>query len=182
MQAGILSFHSGTPQFSSSLSWRNHLQCVSRLYLILPRCVLADLLFCTTKRTGRKSAACLSASRTGKKNNPEGRQCTLCSYLFTAVKEKSGLFFWVYRLFCKISHQNDYRTLNLVAPNSNCKPDVSIENSPFIFFLLTHCEGIWVVRICNILRCYSQSGCITFPPSLSEYSWIIISYLLSLVM
>lgn len=29
----------------SSLSWRNHLQRVSRLYLISPRCVLADLVF-----------------------------------------------------------------------------------------------------------------------------------------
>lgn len=44
---GSYAHHSGTPQFSSSLSWRNHLQHVSLLYLSLPRSVLADLVFCS---------------------------------------------------------------------------------------------------------------------------------------
>lgn len=70
-QAGILSLHSGTPQFCSSLSWRNRLQRVSRLYLILPRRVLADLVFCTTNHTGRRSTPCLFPSRTGKKTRGE---------------------------------------------------------------------------------------------------------------
>lgn len=48
-QLGTLSLLSGTPQFPSSLSWCKRLQRESRLYLILPCCVLTDLVFCTRK-------------------------------------------------------------------------------------------------------------------------------------
>lgn len=76
MQAGILSFHSGIPQFSFSLRWRSHLQCFSHLHLIWP-----DFMH---YKSHWEKIHNLSLCFEDKKEDKR-RWSSLCCYLFIAI-------------------------------------------------------------------------------------------------